>query len=215
MSTPTELGWGTAQIDGKTYYTCQGEKTPNLPKIRCDLPAGWEHRLSRSTGLMYYWCAAGNNGKGVSQYSPPTVLCNANTKVMEIAANTKKAQEKPLPKVATQVKEDKKLYDIAKPPIQQLATQAAIAAPISPGLGGRGVLPISQPTRASTAATRPTTPTSTKMHVTVNTTNGKKGFNVVETQTPQAGGKRRYNKTRRNKNRKNRSKRNRKNKNRN
>lgn len=196
MSTPTELGWGTAQIDGKTYYTCQGEKTPNLPKIRCDLPAGWEHKLSRSTGKRYYSCKAAN----VTQFSPPTEICTANTKRKETGASVQQAKTTPLPTDSKVIANDKKLYDIAKPPIQQLE----IAAP------PRG----STAATAATATTATTTPSSTKMHVTVNTTNGKKGFNVVETQTPQAGGKRRYNKTRRNKNRKNKSKRNRKNKNR-
>ena len=190
MPSPKELGWGTEVINGKLYYTCQGEKTPNIPQIRCDLPAGWEHRLSKSTGKMYYSCTAAQ----LSQYSPPTEICSANTKRKETGTGVQEAKRNPLPTDLKVIANDKKLNDKAKP-----------ALPPS----GAG---IPQATRAPISV--PTTPTSTKMHVTVNTANGKKSFNVVETATPQGGGKSTYNKTRRNKNRKNRSKRNRKNKNR-
>ena len=191
MPSPKELGWGTELINGKLYYTCQGEKTPNIPQIRCDLPAGWEHRLSKSTGKMYYSCTAAQ----LSQYSPPTKPCNEKTKPKETGTGVQEAKRNPLPTDLNVIANDKKLNGTAKP-----------ALPPS----GAG---IPQATRAPISVL--TTPTSTKMHVTVNTANGKKkGFNVVETETPQGGGKSTYNKTRRNKNRKNRSKRNRKNKNR-
>jgi hypothetical protein len=87
MSTPEELGWTEIVKNGKTVYVCQGEETPNKPTIKCDLPAGWEHVRSKSTGKTYYKCSPAAGGKGVTQWAVPTTECNANTKAVNNATN--------------------------------------------------------------------------------------------------------------------------------
>jgi hypothetical protein len=87
MSTPQELGWTELVKNGKTVYVCQGEETPNKPTIKCDLPAGWEHVRSKSTGKTYYKCAAGAGGKVITQWAVPTTACNASTQPVKNAAN--------------------------------------------------------------------------------------------------------------------------------
>ena len=87
MSTPEELGWTELVKNGKTVYVCQGEETPNKPTIKCDLPAGWEHVRSKSTGKTYYKCSAG--GKVITQWVVPTTACNATTQPVKNATNSK------------------------------------------------------------------------------------------------------------------------------
>jgi hypothetical protein len=79
MPTPQELGWTESMKNGKKVYLCQGEETPRVPEIPCDLPQGWEHVRSRSKGTTYYKCAAGNSGKGISQWAVPTSACGPTT----------------------------------------------------------------------------------------------------------------------------------------
>jgi len=233
MPTPAELKWGTIQKDGKTQYTCGPEITPNLPKIKCDLLPGWEHKASSSTGKLYYVCRYGNEGRGFTQWSAPTEPC---TKDSRKKGKTTNANPSPV------LTPTDKVVSVDGTPLVTPAPSPK-PGPISPGLNGRGVLPLAPPQVSSIKkagiAPAPVTPrpsglnglanpkrptgalvaepvkaTSTKMHVTVQTANGPKEYNIVETPKVQAGGKSRYNRTRRNKNR-NRSKKNRKNRNRN
>jgi hypothetical protein len=223
MGALNPLGWGTMLKDGKTFYTCGPESTPSVPKIKCDLLPGWEHKLSMSTGKRYYLCRAGNGGNGFSQWSAPTEPCTEKSQKKETRANA--SVPSPIttptdPAVGTGGQ------TLTPPTTPTITTPPQTPRPLLNGEGGRGIPPRSTLKNATTAAQKAATttaastnaavgaavsklaPNADTIHVTVQTPTGSEGFNVKP--TAQAGGRNRYNKTRRNKNRNNRN--NRKNK---
>ena len=223
MSTPLPSGWKEVMVNNKVVYKCGRETTPNFPKIPCNIPEGWVHKLSKSTGKTYFSCPEGENGSGVTQWEQPSENCTGN--IRKRGSSVPKGFATVIPSIS---------------PTTPLTTPPTTPRPaLSPGFKGSGVLPLTQPksntekaanaaataaaskaataTAASTnaavgAAVSQLAPNAATIHVTVQTPTGSEGYNVRP--TAQAGGKNRHKKTRRNKNknRKNKSKKNRKNK---
>ena len=217
MGALNPLGWGTMLKDGKTFYTCGPESTPSVPKIKCDLLPGWEHKLSMSTGKRYYLCRAGNNGKGFSQWSAPTEPCTEESQKKETRANA--TTPAPIttptdPAVGTGGQ------TLTPPTTPTITTPPQTPRPS--GLNIKNATTAAQKAATTTAASTNAAvgaavsqlaPNADTIHVTVKTKTGSEGFNVKP--TAQAGGRNRYNKTRRNKNRNNRKNKSKRNRNRN
>ena len=218
MGTLNPLGWGSMLKDGKTYYTCGPESTPSVPKIKCDLLPGWEHKLSMSTGKRYYLCRAGNNGNGFSQWSAPTEPCTKNSVKKETRANASKGIAPPPstgdPAVGTggQTLTPPTTPTIATPP--QTPRPSGLNISNATTAAQKAATTTAASTNAAVgAAVSKLAANADTIHVIVKTKTGSEGFSVKP--TGQTGGRNRYNKTRRNKNRNNRKNKSKRNRNRN